>query len=308
MEDSNINLTVVKGSLKNIITFEIDGLEGYSFSRDDYNKIGELEIQRAIYLLVGRDDKFKVYVGQTKNILKRIGEHIKKKDWWTHVIFVYDEDFSSDYRNWLERDMYDHFKLLSKTVKLMNDQIPVGEKKMKRWRKISIIKKSNKFKLMVDLLLHNNIISKKPLLKKITPIKKVEIIPTFKPILVKSPTPVEKYIESKIIKNNNNFVCKRRGIRAYMAIDGKAFVVLKNSTILPDNDKYRKHLVGAYKTRKILIDSNDLKKTKSGYLLLLHNIAFETASGAAEFVIGTTANGGVEWKRERDNKRLKDII
>lgn len=94
------------------------------------------------------------------------------------------------------------------------------------------------------------------------------------------------------------FYIKRNGVDAKGKLTSEGFVVLSGSKIRVDifpscpNDAKIKR-----KNNKDNIDENDI---------IINDILFNSPSGAAAFVLGTSANGNTEWKTD-EGKTLKDI-
>lgn len=92
--------------------------------------------------------------------------------------------------------------------------------------------------------------------------------------------------------------CTRSGVMATGIRTADGFVVKKGSTIADKLTKSCPEYVSKKRIQcKELIDVN---------FVLKEDILFNTSSGAAAFVCGSSANGNVEWKTS-DGMTLKDF-
>lgn len=85
-------------------------------------------------------------------------------------------------------------------------------------------------------------------------------------------------------------------VKAFGKQTSDGFVVLKGSRISPKDDStISTKVFEIRKNRKV--DKNNI---------LLEDVLFNTPSGAAQFVIGKSSNGWIEWRTE-DGKTLRDL-
>lgn len=88
-EEKSIKLLLTNGSLSGLLTAEMSKWEGIFFSspRSSYQLLSnEIETKYwGVYLLVSED---KVYIGQANELLRRISEHEKTKEWWEKVVLI----------------------------------------------------------------------------------------------------------------------------------------------------------------------------------------------------------------------------
>ncbi|WP_139652412.1 GIY-YIG nuclease family protein [Raoultibacter phocaeensis] len=85
----------------------------------------------------------------------------------------------------------------------------------------------------------------------------------------------------------------RRGVKASGVYTGDEFVVLDGS---PIDVSFPAKLEKYNQLRKALVESGDLSEDASGIVRLAKSIAFDSPSGAADFVLGGSNNGWVEWR------------
>lgn len=92
------------------------------------------------------------------------------------------------------------------------------------------------------------------------------------------------------------FFTSRRGVKAQGIYTGESFDVLEGSPVdlsVPSKlDRYEK-------IRQELLDSGDLVRDSDGTGRLHKTVSFASPSGAADFVLGGSNNGWVEWKDEK---------
>lgn len=94
-EAKTIKLLLSNGSLSGLLMAELLKWEGILFAspRSSYQLLSSEQesMYWGVYLLVSED---KVYIGQANDLLRRITEHDKSKDWWTKVILLTTKDNS----------------------------------------------------------------------------------------------------------------------------------------------------------------------------------------------------------------------
>ena len=88
-EEKSIKLLLKNGSLSGLLTAEMSKWDGIFFSspRSSYQLLSNEKETKywGVYLLVSED---KVYIGQANELLRRISEHEKTKEWWEKVILI----------------------------------------------------------------------------------------------------------------------------------------------------------------------------------------------------------------------------
>lgn len=94
-EAKTIKLLLSNGSLSGLLMAELLKWEGILFAspRSSYQLLSSEPESKywGVYLLVSED---KVYIGQANELLRRIIEHDKSKDWWDKVILLTTKDNS----------------------------------------------------------------------------------------------------------------------------------------------------------------------------------------------------------------------
>ena len=241
-----------------------------SKNRDDLNRDG-------IYFLLGEEDeRKKIYVGQAstrKNgngILGRLSEHNRKKDFWTEAIVftTTDNSFGATELNWLENKFCNMaIKAARYEVTNGNDPSPGNIGEEKE----SELEEHVEFVLLILGAIGYKIFEPQ---KKISP-----------------PPPDEEifYLSHKIKALD-------RKINARMKRTPTGYKVLAGSEISPlDTEALSAPLKKLRHSEKIV----------SGKLI--EDIEFKSSSTAAQFILGTTANGQTAWKN-KDGVPLKNFL
>lgn len=112
-----------------------------------------------------------------------------------------------------------------------------------------------------------------------------------------------KMDDAKISLNEANTLhTTRNGILAFGVYDGERFEVLQGSEI----DVNRKcHSATIEKQRQTAIENGNIVCEDGKYKLTV-SVSFTSSSSAAQFVLGGSTNGWVEWK-DKDGKTLDEI-
>ncbi|MFA7446201.1 MAG: GIY-YIG nuclease family protein [Flavobacteriaceae bacterium] len=138
-EAKTIKLLLSNGSLSGLLVAELLKWDGILFSspRESYHLLSnELESKFwGVYLLVSED---KVYIGQANDLLRRIGEHDKSKDWWEKVVLFTTKDNSLNRSDidYLENKLIDIAKNTG-TLEMNNVQIG-NSPKVSRYRETEL--------------------------------------------------------------------------------------------------------------------------------------------------------------------------
>ena len=102
----------------------------------------------------------------------------------------------------------------------------------------------------------------------------------------------------------NVFTTSRRGVVAYGVYTGERFEVQPNSEI---DFSHPAKLESYNAQRQALLGDGTIVKQNDGKHSLTKIIGFKTPSGAADFVLGGSNNGWVEWK-DNDGKTLDELF
>lgn len=138
-EAKTINLLLSNGSLSGLLMAELLKWNGVLLSspRDSYDLLSGEDASKywGVYLLVSEDQ---VYIGQANDLLRRIAEHDKAKDWWEKVVLLTTKD------NSLNRSDIDYLenKLIKKATESgtleMNNIVRGNFTKVNRYRETEL--------------------------------------------------------------------------------------------------------------------------------------------------------------------------
>lgn len=235
--------------------------------------------QTGVYLLFGKDDlseKNVVYVGQAgvrkngEGILYRLLEHNRnpKKDYWTEAIAI---TTSNDSLGPTEISYLEHrlcqLAIEANRYDVKNGNDPTpGNPSEEKQSELEDF--IDYAKVIVGTLGHK----------------------VFEPLVAQSNT--------NSADSESEFMCNRNGIDARAIRTSDGFVVKKGSKIASALTKScPEYCLKKREQYKAQIDEN---------FVLLEDILFNTPSGAASFVCGSSANGNIEWKNS-DGITLKDL-
>ena len=223
-----------------------------------------------IYYLIHESDDNKIaqiYVGQTRNGVTRLDDHNRSKDFWNKAIM-----FLGD----------------SKTFTL--DMISGLEKFA-----IEKAQESKRYKV------ENTVVPK----YEIDEYDLASVEEIYEEIQFIMATQGYKMDNATATLNEADVQhTTRNGIVARGVFDGEHFVVLEQSEItLKPNASFPKSMQAQ---RETAIANGDITES-NGKLYLTKSISFSSPSSAASFVLGTSANGWVEWKNAND-KTLDELF
>ncbi len=104
--------------------------------------------------------------------------------------------------------------------------------------------------------------------------------------------------------SKNIFSTSRRGVVAYGVYTGERFEVQPNSEI---DISHPAKLESYNARRKAMLSDGTIVSKGDGKYYLTKIISFKTPSGAADFALGGSNNGWVEWK-DKDGKTLDELF
>lgn len=218
-----------------------------------------------VYLLFGENDEGNniAYIGEAEDVLKRLNSHIREKDFWTEVIVLIskDDNLNKAHIKYLEHHFYQLSQEADRYV-IINETTPT----------LPLISESDEAemeefivnsKLLIGTLGHN----------------------IFEETIGK--------VNKKVSDEKMFYIKGARGADARMLQTSEGFVVLKGSRIAnPVVDSIPE---GVHKMRESLLKEKVVQH-KNDKLYLIDNHIFSSASTAAAFVMGRSANGLTEWK------------
>lgn len=214
---------------------------------------------RGIYYLINDEDGAisRLYVGQTQQGIARLDDHNAKKDFWNKALLFLSEDMQS-------------FSLdnVSALEKYAIEQATAS-------KRYSLENKVDP-RYVIDQY-------QKPTVEQIYE----EIA------FVMGAFGYQIEGSDDALANVKLFYTSRRGVRARGVYTGETFDVLDGSPVdlaaRPKLDRYQR-------LREELLASGNLVRRQDGGGMLMKTVSFSTPSGAADFVLGGSNNGWIEWK------------
>ena len=270
----NIQLYLMDGDVNGRIKCTLANWTGLAFkiprtSLDVCKDRPELK-QTGVYFLFGKyeNDRNVVYIGQAgvrkngEGILNRLFEHNRnpKKDYWTEAIALTtsNDSLGPTEISYLEHQFY-QIALKAKRYDVKNDNDPTPGN-ISEEKQSELDEFIDYAEVIVGTLGHK----------------------VFVPLIANNDNGENTSSESE------TFYCTRGGINSIGVRTSDGFVVKKGSVISSKVTKSCPEYVLKKRDqyKKILDDKNTL----------IDDILFNTPSGAASFVCGSSANGNVEWK------------
>ena len=263
-----------------IATIRTGNIEVIYFSRNNLEslyKIMETRNKVGIYFLIGFNDKTdqeEIYVGEAEDVIVRLKQHNRDKDFWQKGYFVVDNNglLTKSHIKYLENLTYNKIKEADEII-LNNDKEPT-----KSYVDETIEADLNgdifeTMKTLLSLLIGDNIFEK-----------------------------VEKKSNKK---DGEIFICKdSKGNYAEGKYLENGFLIFEGAKIRLEPSKSF-DVYSARKTKQSLIDNKTIIE-KGGFYILQKNCTFKTPSTASSIVLGHPTNGWIEWK-DKDGKTLDEI-
>ena len=223
-----------------------------------------------IYYLINESDDNKIaqiYIGQTRNGIARLDDHNRSKDFWNKAIMFLAE---------------------SKTFTL--DMISGLEK-------FAIQKAQESKRYTVE----NSVVPK----YEIDEYDMASVEEIYDEIQFIMGTQGYKMDDAKASLNEADILhTTRNGIEAFGVYDGEKFEVLEGSAVSPEIKNSAPDRVKIL--RKTAANNGDIQQEGEFYRLK-KSMSFSSPSYAASFVLGTSANGWIEWKN-KDGKTLDELF
>lgn len=231
--------------------------------------------QVGVYFLFGEDEATaepKIYIGQSGNVGKRLGEHNEKKDFWNRALVV-----------------------VSLTNSLTQTHALFLE-----WNSIKQATEAGRFDL------ENGKAGSKPHTPAPLEADCMEIFETSRTLLATLGYPIFEPIAkpASTAAPQELFYCKRSGCSAVGEYTSEGFVVLMGS-------QGRAEVGGAYLNesftkRRAQLISQGKAVVKNGHLEFTENVLFSSPSGASSVVLGGASNGWTDWKAA-NGKTLSEL-
>lgn len=272
-----VKLFLIEGEPNGRISCELSNWNGkaYKIPRTFIKKCIDRTdlLSTGIYMLFGGGEgslnKNKVYIGEAEEILKRLNQHLKQKDFWSEAItFISkDDNLNKAHIKYLENRLYEISTHVGR-YELVNSQIPnkpnISE---------SDIAEMEEFLSNITFLV--NILGHKLFEEK------------------------REDIQMKVNEGEKNrkvfYINSARGAQGKGIQTSEGFVVYEGAQIAnPITKSYPRAMK---KFRNELIDEAIIKEI-NGNLFLVKDYIFSSSSSAAMIIMGRSANGLIEWKTE----------
>ena len=269
-DPNGIKIATIRTRNIEVIYFSRNNLENLSKIMEKRNKVG-------IYFLIGFNedkDQNEIYIGEAEDVIERLKQHNRNKDFWQNGYFVVDNNglLTKSHIKYLENITYNKIKEAGKIV-VNNETEPT-----KSYVDETIEADLNgdileTIKILLSLLIGDNIFEK-----------------------------IEK-ISNK--KDGDIFICKNnKGCYA----EGK---YIKNGFLVFDGAKCNLQVTGSFnggsesKMRNFLID-NKILIQKDNFYILQKDYLFKSPSMASSTILGMRSNGWLWWKNKNE-KTLDEV-
>jgi len=231
--------------------------------------------QVGVYFLAGEDESTaepKIYIGQSGNVGKRLGEHNEKKDFWNRALVA---------------------------VSLTNN-LTQTHALFLEWHSIKQATEAGRFEL------ENGKGGSKPHTPAPLEADCMEIFETSRTLLATLGYPVFEPIAKPAgtAASQELFYCKRSGCSAVGEYTPEGFVVLTGS--LGRAEVGGAYLNESFAKRRTQLIFQGKAVVKNGCLEFKENVLFSSPSGASAVVLGGPSNGWTDWKAA-NGKTLNEL-
>lgn len=236
------------------------------------NTINDISGQPAFYILLSSPDAYKpqAYIGQTTDFANRKNDHVQKKDFWsTALVFI-----------------SDNHKIYGDDVKYLE------------YLGIDSAQNSGSYELL------NGANLKKP---NIAPyrvndmevfFRDIQLLCKFYGCGIFEKAKKETHSEHMFFVKSSDRPAQGMGF--YDEQEGK-FILMEGSFLAAEVVKSFKSIA----SRDLFI--NEHCKKDKGQIVLIHDVPFDSPSGASSFVLGRPSNGWDDWK-DAEGKKLSETV
>lgn len=269
-DPNGIKIATIRTRNIEVIYFSRNNLENLFKIMERRNKVG-------IYFLIGFNedkDQNEIYIGEAEDVIERLKQHNRNKDFWQNGYFVVDNNglLTKSHIKYLENITYNKIKEAGKIV-VNNETEPT-----KSYVDETIEADLNgdileTIKILLSLLIGDNIFEK-----------------------------IEK-ISNK--KDGDIFICKNnKGCYA----EGK---YIENGFLMFNGAKCNLNVTKSFnggsesKMRNFLID-NKILIHKDNFYILQKDYLFKSPSMASSTILGMRSNGWLHWKN-KNGKTLDEV-
>ncbi|TBX16329.1 GIY-YIG nuclease family protein [Nioella sediminis] len=237
--------------------------------------------QTGVYLLLGADEDGPLaYVGEAEMLSTRIREHLRIRNWWSEVVIITTKGdaLNKAHVKYLESRIVEKASATG-TYRLDNGNIPPRSSLNE-----ASAANMESFLSMLDMVL---------------PAIRVDLLHDNRRGTTAQSTHTPSSMDVEFMVSRQN-----REIQARMRVVDGELVVLAGARIRP-TEQIPDYLKGTLKHRQTLHSSGDIK-VHENYEELLKDYAFNSPSGASDFVLGVSSSGPKEWIHERTRQTYAD--
>jgi hypothetical protein len=243
------------------------------FARNSIEKAAEREMvnNTGLYFLFGENEQGKqeVYIGEGENTWKRIQQHERKKDFWTHAVIA-----------------------TSKT-----DEFTKTDAKFLEFICLEKAKDAKRYSI------ENETGSREPSLPEPRKYDMLDNFETIKLLIATLGYPLFENLKSKAKSLEERYFCKSKEANAEALITDEGVLVLKGSQVNSEETqaikKWTSEMRSSLTTQNILKESN-------GAIIFTEDYLFKSPSSAAAVILGHSANGWKHWKNAK-GKSLDEV-
>lgn len=245
-----------------------------------------------LYFLLRQVDgemKPHVYIGEAENCAARLRQHDSGKEFWTHAVVVLDrDDFHKGQAKYLE-GRAERAAREARRYRVVNGTTP-AKAHLPEAQRAAADEAFRTLSVLLDVL-------GAPVFTPFTPTEAPPLPPPAIPgggVVTEPPAPVPV--------SGVTCRCARRGADARGVFDGRRLTVLAGSSLAHD--------VTPAGVGKGIVERRERYRAdgkiaeRDGRLVFVSDVVFDTPSGAADVVMGTSANGWREWHLD-DGRPLK---
>lgn len=278
-----IKLFLIDGDTNGRLTCELSNWTGkaYKIPRNSIRICTdrpELQKTTGVYMLMNRNtdlsEKGQIYIGEAEDILKRLSQHLKEKDFWNDaIVFISkDENLNKAHIKYLENRLHE-IAIHANRYDVINSQTPTQ----------SSMSESDEAEMEEFL---SNILT---------------LVSTLGFNAFEQIRQVDK-MEDLEISEDLFYISAVRGANGIGKTTSEGFVVFENSQVAdPVTNSYPKTM---QKIRDTLLSEGVIIK-KDNKLILKRDYLFSSSSSAAMIIMGRSSNGLTEWKL-KSGKTLQD--
>lgn len=277
-----IKLFLIDGDTNGRLTCELSNWTGkaYKIPRNSIRICTDRSelLTTGVYMLMNRNtdlsEKGQIYIGEAEDILKRLTQHLKEKDFWNYaIVFISkDENLNKAHIKYLENRLHE-IAIHANRYDVINSQTPTQ----------SSISESEKAEMEEFL---SNILT---------------LVSTLGFNVFEEIRQVDKR-EDLEISEDLFYISAVRGANGIGKATSEGFVVFENSQLAdPVTNSYPETM---QKLRDTLLSEGMIIK-KDNKLILNSDYLFSSSSSAAMIIMGRSANGLTEWKL-KSGKTLQD--